>query len=422
MIRARVWGLLAVAVCGFTGYAPAADDAKLKEQALKLNDLDTPEEMQEQLTALLKDKEGTKALVKVALKTHESAPEKTKPFKFNASLVLAKAAHSLKEFDAAEVFYKQSVALSGGKKDGRNHVSAHEGLMDLYWDQKDYAKVEEQARRFIEIAGADEVERAKPFFLEKLVQSKAKQGDIAEALQMADGLIKLDDGGWFFLQLKAWVQRESGKLDDAIGTYEEVLEKISKNKQLEDDMKTRLSRNVRYLLSGLHVDNKSIDKAAAELQKLIKDDPENPTFYNDLGFIWADNGQKLDESETMIRKALELDTKLRKKLLEEKKIDEASAKKENAAYLDSLGWVLYKNKKYEEAVKYLEQATKDEDEGAHIEIWDHLADALVMLGKKKEAVVIWQKALKFEDISTRDVERRKKVTEKMRKMKAELAK
>jgi len=424
MVMARVWGLLAIAIAlsAFAGFAPAADDDKLKEQALKLNDLATPEKMQEKLVALNKDKEGTKALIKAALKAHEAAPDKEKPYKFPASIILAKAAHILKEYDAAETFYKSAVATSTARKEGLRHVQAYEGLLDVYWDQKEFSKVEEVAQRFIEIRGADEVEQAKPFILEQIVKAKAKQGNSAEALQMADNLIKLDDGGWYFLQLKGWVQREGGKLDDAISTYEEVLEKISKSKQLKDEVKTRISRNVRYLLSGLHVDNKAIDKAAEQLQKLIKDDPENPTFYNDLGFIWSDNNIKLDESEAMIRKALELDAKQRQKLLEEKKIDEAEAKKENAAYLDSLGWVLFKNKKYEEAVKYLEAATKDEDEGQHIEIWDHLADALVALGKKKEAVEIWQKCLKLEDVSSRDSERRKKVTEKLRKMKAELAK
>jgi len=124
----------------------------------------------------------------------------------------------------------------------------------------------------------------------------------------------------------------------------------------------------------------------------------------------------------LIRKALELDEKARKKLLEEGKIDKTTADQANAAYLDSLGWVLYKNKKYKEAKKNLMEAVKDDDEGAHLEIWDHLADTHVALGETKEAVDIWLKALKFEDVSKRDAERRKKITEKLNKARAELKK
>ena len=122
-------------------------------------------------------------------------------------------------------------------------------------------------------------------------------------------------------------------------------------------------------------------------------------------------------AEKLIREALELDKKEKEKLKEEGKLDEV---KENAAYLDSLGWVLYKQKKYKEALEYLKKAAADEDEGNHLEIWDHLADCHMALGQKKEAVAAWEKALKMEDISKRDGERRRKVSEKLRKVRAEL--
>ena len=77
----------------------------------------------------------------------------------------------------------------------------------------------------------------------------------------------------------------------------------------------------------------------------------------------------LEESEKLIREALDLDKKAKEKLKEEGKIDEV---KENAAYLDSLGWVLFKQKKYKEALEPLKKAAADEDDGNHLEIWDHL--------------------------------------------------
>jgi tetratricopeptide (TPR) repeat protein len=418
----RLRALVAAAALGLGAALPAvAADDPLQEAALKLNDLKDTDAMQAKLTELLKDKPAAKKLVQAAAKAQKQAKGK-KPFNYNAALVLAKVAHSVKDYDAADLFYEHAADLATKEKNGEDMLRAYEGLMDLFADQKKYDTVEEIARKMLDLKGGKEFEDAKPFVLERLVQAKAKQGDTDEALRMAEGLVQLDRDGWYFLQLKGWVQREAGKTDDAIATYEDVLDKLDDAKGLKPDAKARIKRNVRYILSGLFVDNKQIDKAAKQLQMLIKDDPDNPTYYNDLGFIWCDNDKNLDESEKLIRKALELDAKQRKKLLEEKKLDADEAKKENAAYVDSLGWVLYKQKKYAEAAKYLEQAAKDEDDGKHIEIWDHWADALVALGKKKEAVEVWQKALKFEDVSPRDKERRKKVTQKMNKLKEELEK
>ena len=62
-----------------------------------------------------------------------------------------------------------------------------------------------------------------------------------------------------------------------------------------------------------------------------------------------------------------LDKKLpRQSLLKDGKIDEGeTAKDANAAYLDSLGWVLYKKKQYDEAKKApAGDAAKDDEEGS----------------------------------------------------------
>jgi tetratricopeptide (TPR) repeat protein len=418
---ARAWGWAAALVVLSAGYAPAADgDDALKDKALALNSLTNPEAMQEKLTEFLKNKDEAKKLVKVAAKLQKDAADKDKPFKFNAALILAKLAHNVKDFDSAEAFYEFCGEYAGKLQSGDMMLQAYDGLMDLYWEQKKFKDVEEVCRKLMD---NDKLGQRQVLVLEKLVQAKAKQGDTDEALKMVEGLIQLQEGGWYFRQVKGWVQREAGKFEDAITTYEDVLERLDEAKGLSDETRASLKKNVRYILSGLFVDNNDIDKAADNLQKLIKDNPDSATFYNDLGFIWADHDKKLDESEKMIRKALDLDAAQRKKLLEDGQISEAVAKKENAAFLDSLGWVLFKKKDYKGAIEYLEKAVadKEDEEGQHIEIWDHLADAYAATGDTKKAIDIWTKALKFEDVSKRDAERRKKVTDKLKKAKASVA-
>ena len=398
------------------------DDA-LKESALKLNDLSNEEAMQTRLTELLKDKPGAKRLVAIAAKMQADAKEKDAPFKFNAAIVLGKLAQNLKDYKSAELFYKFCKANALKLDSGKKLSQAYDGLIDIHWDRKQFAEVEELCAEILNSENnGKEMGQAKAFAIERMIQSKARRGDFDEALNMAEAVIKLDKegGSWYALQLKGYVLREAGKLDQAIETYGDALAKLEGDKELKGEAKKTITRNVRYIVTGLHVENKEVDKAAAILQALVKEVPDSATYKNDLGFIWADNDQKLEESEKLIRDALVLDEKARAEALKKGTIDEETAKKVNAAYQDSLGWVLYKNKKYKEAIKLLTEASLDEDEGQHMEIWDHLADAYIATKDAKKAIELWGKALKFEDVSKRDAERRKQITEKLRKAKASL--
>ena len=58
---------------------------------------------------------------------------------------------------------------------------------------------------------------------------------------------------------------------------------------------------------------------------------------NDLGYEWTDQGKNLSAAESLIRTAV-------------------AAEPDNQSFLDSLGWVLYKRGKFDEARKYLELA------------------------------------------------------------------
>jgi tetratricopeptide (TPR) repeat protein len=187
-----------------------------------------------------------------------------------------------------------------------------------------------------------------------------------------------------------------------------MLLRVPKDESLEQEERTAYTADLHYLLSGVYVDMNRIDKASEHLKTLLDKEPNNPTYNNDLGYIWADHDMKLDEAEKLIRKALDEDRKERKK----KGVSPAEDK-DNAAYVDSLGWVLFKKKNYQEAKKYLLEAVKDKD-GQHIEILDHLADCYLALGEKAQAIATWEKALKLETASRRERERRVVVEKKLK--------
>jgi tetratricopeptide (TPR) repeat protein len=415
-------GLLAsgLVLLAYSSSRVRADDKEnpLRAELLKLNGASTEEIQTAKLRALIKDRSKAKQAVTEAAKMMKEAKEGEKPFNYNSTVILARAAHILRLFDIAERFYEYQVELATKLNSGPKMASSYEGLLELYWDAKRYGDVVDTCEKVVESKGPKELEAFQPFALEMLIKAKAKQGKIEEALSLTKGLLELYDNLWYFVQLKGWIQREDGKLADAIATYNEVLDKIDAEKGMKAAAKDKEKDRIRYILSGLYVENKEIDKAAKQLETLIKRNPESATYKNDLGFIWCDNDLKLEESEKLIKEALELDKKEKEKLKADGKLDEVV---DNAAYLDSLGWVLFKQKKYKEALDPLKKASADEDEGNHLEIWDHLGDCYSALGQKKDAIASWEKALKMEDLSTRDGERRKKISEKLKKARLDMS-
>lgn len=115
--------------------------------------------------------------------------------------------------------------------------------------------------------------------------------------------------------------------------------------------------------------------AEADFVKALKLKPDQPLVLNYLGYSWADQGVKLDRAVEMIEKAVSL--------------------RPNDGYIvDSLGWVLYRLRRYEEAVEQLERAVELRPEDPVIN--DHLGDALWHVGRRIEARFQWHRALSLE--------------------------
>ncbi len=396
-----------LAVCCWAAAASAADDDGLRQKALALNTVTGADPISGQIQALVEEPAAAKKLLAVALKMTGETPQ---PFQLNATYILARTADLLRDLDAAQKFYRlhadQAVKLQSGEKT----ADAYRRLAGMLYLNRKYDECVKVCKEFLELPGDDTLRRMRPLLLERLIQATARTGKTDEATRMVENLVKLQPDNWLLLELKGWVQREAGQFEDAAKTYEDVLTRIKDDKGLEDKERDLYTGSVRYMLSGVYVDLKQIDKAAEHLKALLALEPNNPTYNNDLGYIWADHDLNLDESEKLIRKAIDEDRKQRKEAKVKPEDD-----KDQAAYLDSLGWVLYKQKKYKEAKQYLLEAVKDQEEGQHIEIYDHLGDAHLALGEKAEAVTAWKKGLGLAGPGKREQTRKATVEEKLKK-------
>ncbi len=126
-----------------------------------------------------------------------------------------------------------------------------------------------------------------------------------------------------------------------------------------------------------------------DLKKLIKLDPKNAQALNALGYTWANNNIRLKEANKYIDEALALEPN-------------------DAAILDSKGWVLFRLGNYKEAEKYLMRALKLNDDP---EIVSHVIQLLVKLDKIKDAKKVYKKYIKLKPEDKKLIELKKILNE-----------
>jgi tetratricopeptide (TPR) repeat protein len=115
---------------------------------------------------------------------------------------------------------------------------------------------------------------------------------------------------------------------------------------------------------------KDYKKSEAAYEEALSLDPNYAPVLNNYSYYLSLRKVKLDKAR-----------KMGEKLIMENP--------DNATYLDTFGWVLYANKEYAEAKKYLEKAALHSPSGTIIE---HYGDVLYQLGEVEKAHEQWKKA------------------------------
>lgn len=385
-VASRV-GCLAVALLAALMCPLGAADSGPRCELLKLNEITGNDVIDAKIGALVKDRVATKKLLALA---GAMAKEKDPPFTYNALHILASAAHKLKDVDVAEQFYRLGIDEAVKLVSGQKMVQSIGGLIDLFYENEKYDEAASLCREFLAIQGNETIDRLKPIAVERLIESLAKQDKMDQAMKLVNGLVKAESkhDGWWFLRLMGRLQHEAEQFDEAATTYENVLERIGKDKHLDEREKDGFIQEVRSALSEVYTELNQVDKATEQLKALLKEKPDDPRYNNDLGYLWADHDMNLAEAEKLIRKAIEEDRKLRQ--AEPDWVAEED--KDEPAYLDSLGWVLFKRKKYEEAKKYLLRAVQGAEE-PDVETLGHLGQAYEALGEIADAKKAYRDAI-----------------------------
>ena len=177
----------------------------------------------------------------------------------------------------------------------------------------------------------------------------------------------LKDKGVYEIFDYAEFLKNNEKFKDSIPLYSQIINQITKKHPLYPEVTD--GRGVAYERVGDWV------KAEKDLLTSLDVEPNQAYVINYLAYTWIEQGVKISESLSMLERANEL--------------------KSNDPYItDSLGWALFKLKRYKEAKDHLQLAVRLLPADPIVN--DHYGDVLWKTGKKIQARYYWNYVLNLE--------------------------
>ncbi|HMF10791.1 MAG TPA: tetratricopeptide repeat protein [Gemmataceae bacterium] len=291
--------------------------------------------------------------------------------------VLAARAEKLSD---AERLYRSCLSAMG--RPGRHEQEAYGGLLQILQQGRKHAEIVEVCQQGLRTARA--VNRV--LFENSLAHAYLALDRLDDAVRAATEAADhaSDENRCYCRRTRAHVLSQAGRYDEAVKECKDLLKEY---RQIKD------VREIRVTLSTVFSDAKKFAESEEQLRLLLEQDANDALVNNNLGYQLADEGRNLDEAEKLIRKALELDREERTK----GKAVGPDADHENAAYLDSLGWVLFRRGRLADARKELEKAATFSEGKDDPVVWDHLGDVCARQSDVPRARAAWEKGVELYD-------------------------
>jgi tetratricopeptide (TPR) repeat protein len=223
-------------------------------------------------------------------------------------------------------------------------------------------RLDEAAAAFAAVSSSDpEVELAAVAARASVLAQAGKSG---EALALLDEALVVHPTDLRLITARGSVLEKAGRPAEAVAWLEGALARQPRADRL------RFALGVAQERAG--------DRAAAlaTMQSILERSPDDAEAMNFVGYSWAEKGERLDEAEKLVRRAVELDP-------------------DNGSYLDSLGWVLFQRGDLPGAVSTLERA--EALAGPEPTILEHLGDAYRRSGRDADAGAAWRRAARALD-------------------------
>ena len=292
-------------------------------------------------------------------------------------------------YEAEDLNEKALAVLEGLVRDDPKDVEQRRMLAEVLEQREDYAGAAKHLEAAIQVGSGS------PADYEKLTNLWLGLRQPDKALTLVTRAIRLFPDSPGFLAQQGLAYSAKGDLDEAINAFLEA-EKLGAagGSQL-------FNHRFHFRFGTLLEQADRHEDAARQLRKSIEMTPDTePEFLantlNYLGYMWADLGQQLPEAEKLVRRAVEIEP-------------------ENAAFLDSLGWVFHRQGRQEEALTTLLRAREllKELQPEDAEILEHLAAVQLALGKRQEALDTLEEAV---DLNTPDEAVARRILETLKKL------
>lgn len=366
---------------------------RAKEGEVKTDERETAEERtRAMMSALRSDPSLVAALLPVALQ--EAGGDQKR--QVDTWYLLAALATRTRKLADAETFFRQCLRNPAPG----NEAPIYDGLISVLYRQKKFKEVATLCR---EALASRTVRNTRPWLFEANLANALKElGQLDEALPHALRAIEVSEEQTKVASriTKAEILAAAGRFDEAVRECEDTLKEFP---QLIHVHKVRYTLSNVYSLKGDHA------KSEEQLRLILESDPDAPLANNNLGYQMADRNINLDEAEQLIRRAIEAERLARKDVEDEG---------EKAAYVDSLGWVLFRRGKLAEAREWLEKAVALPDGADDPTVWDHLGDVYAKLDLPAKASDAWRTALKLykDDPRKTSVAKRAEVEKKLKSL------
>lgn len=157
---------------------------------------------------------------------------------------------------------------------------------------------------------------------------------------------------------------------DALTQFEDVVRRVE-----QDQSQSQQLLPLFYFWYGSACERVGrFEEGEQYLSRYLAANPESAEALNYLAYMWAERGLKLEQADSYVVKALELEP-------------------DNGAFLDTKGWIQFKQGDYANAYRTLQRALRQA--GDDPAIFEHLGDVSAALNKKQEALRWWSKSLKL---------------------------
>lgn len=234
-----------------------------------------------------------------------------------------------------------------------------------YEAQADLARIQAGDGALVSIAGAEAVmhyQLVKPgeYFLPARLRAAslmARRGDLGGARALLQRTPVEDPAARAELVIgEATLLSDNGDKKGALQLLERAVSKDPSNVLL------------RYELGMTAERIGKSDLFERSMREVIRRDPKFAQAYNALGFTYADQNIRLKEARTLLEKALSLSPN-------------------DPFILDSMGWLSYREKKFHQALDYLNRAASLR---ADPEIIVHQVIVLKAMGQSSDALTVWR--------------------------------